>query len=156
MKKGIAFLLAIMCVLLMAGCGMMASSKDTKTAADKALQSDVEENTISVDFDDVATQSDPTEQYCDYLVQTTESMFKDQDGIESAEATVSYDDGTEQYSIELSLMTNGEVREQIEDYKTYLSKTYADVILVIDGEVIGFIFGEQRKEVFVMKFDRGS
>ncbi len=137
MKKGIALLSAIMCVLLMTGCGMIASAKDTKTAADKALQSDVEENAISVNFDDVATQSDPTEQYCDYLVQTTESMFKDADGIESADATVSYDERTEQYSIELSLRTNGEVgRERIEDYKTYLSKTYADVILIIDGEVM--------------------
>ncbi len=137
MKKGIAFLLAIMCVLLMTGCGMIASAQDTETAADKALQSDVEENAISVNFDDVATQSNPTEQYCDYLVQTTESMFKDADGIESADATVSYDEGTEQYSIKLSLKTNGEVdREQIEDYKTYLSKTYADVFLIIDGEVM--------------------
>lgn len=137
MKKGISFLLAIMCVLLMTGCGMKASTQDTKTAADKALQSDVAENVISVNFDDVATQSDPTEQYCDYLVQITESMFKDEDGIESADATVSYDEGTEQYSIELLLKTNGEVgREQIEDYKTYLSKTYADVILIIDGEIM--------------------
>ena len=137
MKKGIALLLAIMCVLLMTGCGMVASAKDTKTAADKALQSDAEENAISVNLDDVATQSDPTEQYCDYLVQTTESMFKDEDGIESADATVSYDEGSRQYSIELSLKTNGEVgRGQIEDYKTCLSKTYADVILIIDGEVM--------------------
>lgn len=137
MKKGITFLLAVMCVVLMTGCGMIASAKDTKTAEYKALESDVAENAISVNFDDVATQSDPTEQYCDYLVQTTESMFKDEDGIESADATVSYDEETEQYSIELSLRTNGEVdREQIEDYKTYLSKTYADVILIIDGEVM--------------------
>lgn len=137
MKKGIAFLLAIMCVLLMTGCGMIDSAKGTKTAADKTLQSDVEENAILVNFDDVATQSDPAEQYCDYLVQATESMFKDEDGIESADATVSYDEGTEQYSIELSLKTNGEVgRGQIEDYKTYLGKTYADVILIIDGEVM--------------------
>lgn len=137
MKKRIVLLLAIMCVLLMTGCGMIASAQDTKTTADKALQSDVEENAISVNFDDVATQSNPTEQYCDYLVQTTESIFKDEDGIESADATVSYDEGTEQYSIELSLKTNGKVdREQIEYYKIYLSKTYADVILIIDGEII--------------------
>ncbi len=137
MKKGIMFLLAVMCVELMTGCGMIASAKNTKTAADKALQSDMAENAISVNFDDVATQSDPTEQYCDYLVQTTESMFKDENGIESADATVSYDERTEQYSIELSLKTNDEVgREQIEDYKTYLSKIYTDVILIIDGEVM--------------------
>ncbi|MCI8633985.1 MAG: hypothetical protein HFJ05_00030 [Eubacterium sp.] len=48
-------------------------------------------------------------------------MFKDEDGIESAEATVSCDEGIEQYSIELSLKTNGEAgKEQIEeDNKTY-------------------------------------
>ena len=50
---------------------------------------------------------------------------------------MSYDEGTEQYSIELSLKTNGKVdSEKIEEYKTYLSKTYADVILIIDGEVM--------------------
>lgn len=70
-------------------------------------------------------------------VQTTESMFKDEDGIESAEATVSCDEGIEQYSIELSLKTNGNVNsEKIEDYKTCLNKTYADVMLIIDGEVM--------------------
>ena len=137
MKKGIKFLLAIICVLLMTGCGMVASAQDAKTAADKESQSDVEENAISVNFDDVATQGNPTEQYCDYLVQTTENIFRDEDGIESVDATVSYDERTEQYSIELSLKTNGKVgRGQIEDYKTYLSKTYASVILIIDGEVM--------------------
>ncbi len=50
---------------------------------------------------------------------------------------VSYDEGTEQYSIELTIETNGKVdSEKIEDYKTYLGKTYADVILIIDGEVM--------------------
>ena len=66
-----------------------------------------------------------------------ENVFVDEDEIESADATISYDEGTEQYSIELSLKTNGKVdREKIEVYKTYLSKTYADVILIIDGETM--------------------
>ena len=70
-------------------------------------------------------------------VQTTESMFKDEDGIESAEATVSCDEGIEQYSIELLLKTKDKVEsEKIEDYKTYLSKTYGDVTLIMDGEVM--------------------
>lgn len=101
------------------------------------LQPDTEENTVSVNFDDVATQSEPTEQFCNHLVQFTESTFTDEEGIESADAIVSYDEGTEQYSIELSLKTNGKVdSEKIEEYKTYLSKTYADVILIFDGEVM--------------------
>ncbi len=95
------------------------------------------ENTVSVNFDDVATQSEPAEQFCNHLVQFTESTFTDEEGIESADAIVSYDEGTEQYSIELSLKTNGKVgSKKIEEYKIYLSKTYADVILIIDGEVM--------------------
>ena len=94
-------------------------------------------NTVSVNFDDVATQSELAEQYCEYLTKNTENIFTDEDGIESAEAMISYDERTERYSIELSLKTNGKVdSEKIEEYKTYLSKTYADVILIIDGEVM--------------------
>lgn len=66
-----------------------------------------------------------------------ENVFVDEDEIESADATISYDEETEQHSIEFSLKTNGKVdREKIEVYKTYLSKTYADVILIIDGETM--------------------
>lgn len=64
-------------------------------------------------------------------------MFADEDGIESADAIVSYDEGTEQYSIELIIETNGEVSgEQIELYKNILSKTYAEVVLMVDGSVM--------------------
>ena len=64
-------------------------------------------------------------------------MFTDEEGFESADAAVFYDEGTAQYSIELSLETDVKVdSENIEEYKTYLSKTYADVILIIDGEVM--------------------
>ncbi len=109
MMKKVGFLLAMICILSLTGCGMCGN----------------------------ATQSEPAEQYCEYLTKNTENMFTDEDGIESAEAIVSYDEGTERYSIELSLKTNGKVdSEKIEEYKTYLSKTYADVILIIDGEVM--------------------
>lgn len=131
MMKKAGFLLALICILSLTGCGMVASAEE------EILQSDTEENTVSVNFDDVATQNEPTEQYCEYLAMNMENMFTDEDGIESADAIVSYDEGTEQYSIELSLKTNGKVdSEKIEEYKTYLSKTYADVILIIDGEVM--------------------
>ena len=130
MKKA-GFLLALMCILSLTGCGMVASAEE------EMLQPNMEENAVSVNFDDVATQSEPTEQYCDYLAQTTENMFADEDGIESADATVSYDEGTEQYSIELTIETNGEVSgEQIELYKNILSKTYAEVVLMVDGSVL--------------------
>ena len=122
MKKA-GFLLALICIFSLTGCGMVARAE--------------EENTVPVNIDDVATQSEPAEQYCDHLVQFTESIFTDEEGVESADAAVSYDEGTEQYSIELSLETDGKVdSEKIEEYKTYLSKTYADVILIIDGEVM--------------------
>ena len=131
MMKKAGFLLALMCILSLTGCGMVASAEE------EMLQPNMEENAVSVNFDDVATQSEPTEQYCDHLAQTTENMFADEDGIESADATVSYDEGTEQYSIELTIETNGEVSgEQIELYKNILSKTYAEVVLMVDGSVL--------------------
>ena len=127
MKKA-GFLLALICILPLTGCGMIASAEE------EILQPDTEENTVSVNFDDVATQSEPAEQYCDHLVQFTESMFTDEEGIESADATVSYDEGTERYSIELSLKMNDKVdSEKIEGYKIYLSNMYADVVLMGDN-----------------------
>lgn len=130
MKKA-GFLLALMCILSLTGCGMVASAEE------EMLQPNMEENVVSVNFDDVATQSEPTEQYCDHLAQTTENMFADEEGIELADATVSYDEGTEQYSIELTIETNGEVSgEQIGLYKNILSKTYAEVVLMVDGSVM--------------------
>ena len=130
MKKA-GFSLAMICILSLTGCGMVASAEE------EILQPDTEENTVSVNFDDVTTQSEPAEQYCDHLVQFTESMFTDEEGFESADVAVFYDEGTEEYSIELSLETDGKVHsKKIEEYKTYLSKTYADVILIIDGEVM--------------------
>ena len=83
MKKA-GFLLALICILSLTGCGMVASAEE------EILQPDTEENTVSVNFDDVATQSEPTEQFCNHLVQFTESTFTDEEGIESADAIVSY------------------------------------------------------------------
>ena len=131
MMKKAGFLVALICILSLTGCGMVASAEE------EMLQPNIEENSMSVNFDDVAAQSEPTEQYGDHLAQTTENMFADEDGIESADATVSYDEGAEQYSIELTIETNGEVSgEQIELYKNILSKTYAEVVLVVDGSVM--------------------
>ena len=131
MMKKARFLLVLMCILSLTGCGMVVSAEE------EMLQPNMEENVVSVNFDDVATQSEPTEQFCNHLVQFTESTFTDEEGIESADAIVSYDEGTEQYSIELLLETDGKVDgDKIEEYKTYLGKTYADVILIIDGEVM--------------------
>jgi hypothetical protein len=130
MKKA-GFFLTLICILSLTGCGMAASAEE------EILQSDTEENTVSVNFDDVATQNEPTEQYCEYLAMNTENMFTDEEGIESADVIVSYDERTEQYSIELSLKTNGKIdSNKIEEYKTYLGKTYADMVLIIDGEIM--------------------
>ena len=131
MMKKAGFLVALICILSLTGCGMVVSAED------EMLQPNMEENVVSVNFNDVATQSEATEQYCDHLAQTTENMFEDEDRIESADAMVSYDEGTEQYLIELTIETNGEVSgEQIELYKNILSKTYAEVVLVVDGSVM--------------------
>lgn len=131
MMKKAGFFLTLICILSLTGYGMVASAEE------EILQSDTEENTVSVNFDDVATQNEPTEQYCEYLAMNTENMFTDEDGIESADVIVSYDERTEQYSIELSLKTNGKIdSDKIEEYKTYLGKTYADMVLIIDGEIM--------------------
>lgn len=128
--------MTLICMLSLTGCGMTANKEDTKITANEISQTVVKESAVSVNLDDVASQCDPSEQYCDYLKQIAERTFTDEKSIESAEATVLYDEGTEQYSIELSLKTNGKIdNEKIEDYKTYLRKTYAGVIVVIDGEV---------------------
>ena len=130
MKKA-GFLLALICILSLTGCRRAASVEE------EISQPDTKGNVVSVNLDDVATQSDLAKQYCEYLVQITESMFINEDGIESVDATVSYDERTEQYSIELLLKTKDKVEsEKIEDYKTYLSKTYGDVTLIMDGEVM--------------------
>ena len=131
MMKKAGFLLTLICILSLTGYRMVASAEE------EILQSDTEENTVSVNFDDVATQNEPTEQYCEYLAMNTENMFTDEDGIESADVIVSYDERTEQYSIELSLKTNGKIdSDKIEEYKTYLGKIYADMVLIIDGEIM--------------------
>lgn len=92
-----------------------------------------------MNIDDIETQRDSYEICCDYLGQVTEECFIGEDGIESADASVTYDEKTGQYSIELSIETNREVdEEQIELYKSILSEKYeyAEVVLVVDGEVM--------------------
>ena len=51
MKKA-GFLLALICILSLTGCGMIASAEE------EILQPDTEENTVSVNFDDVAKRTD--------------------------------------------------------------------------------------------------
>lgn len=141
MKKGVKFFLAVMCVLTLTGCGMSARTEDNVQMTEtETLQSAAEEDTVFIDFDDVAVlnnKNDKTEQYCNYLEQVTERNFADEEGIESTDAAVNYEEGAGQYSIELSIKTNGEVgKEQIELYKSVLNKTYAEVTLVVDGEVM--------------------
>lgn len=135
MRKGAAFLLAVMCVLLMTGCGMITIAKDMQTVENEVSQ----ENTVSVNLDDVVAKGDPVEWVCDHLEQVTEENFMSAEDIKSADATVTYDEETGQYSIELSIETNGEAgEEQIEHYKSFLSEKcgYAEVVLVVDGEVM--------------------
>lgn len=135
MKKILGFFYVMMFVLTLSGCGLTARTEDIQTTENEILL----QNAVSVNLDDVTTQSDPYERYCGYLGQLTENNFMSEEGIESADATVTYDEETGQYSIELSIETNGEVgEERIELYKSILSEKYeyAEVVLVVDGEIM--------------------
>lgn len=121
-KNRVKVLLIPMCLLLLTGCGAKSGAEIAQT----------------INLDEMDTNSDlaeKSEKYRDYLEQITVKDFADQEGIESADAVISYDEGTEQYSIEVSLKTNGKVDSgQIEDYKAWLNKSFSAVALVVDGE----------------------
>lgn len=135
MKKTLSFFWAMMCVVTLSGCGTIVGSEDMQTTENEVIQ----ENTATFNLDDVTTHRDKNELYCDYLSQMTEKNFLSEEGIKSADAKVTYDEETEQYSIELSIETNGELgEEQIALYKSILGEMYeyAEVVLAVDGEVI--------------------
>lgn len=72
--------------------------------------------------------------YSNHLSQIVEDDFTSIDGIKSANAIVYYDESQDQYSIELSLITDEDINEeQAELYKSVLRKTYVDVKLTING-----------------------
>lgn len=74
------------------------------------------------------------EAYSDYLSQRVEDDFTSIEGIESANAMVTYDESQDQYSIKLSLISDENVNEeQAEMYKSVLRKTYVEVELTING-----------------------
>ncbi len=83
------------------------------------------------------SENDKIEKYCDYLGKYNEEMFVNDAGMDAAEAVVSYNEELEQYSIALSLESDGEVNEeQIETYKTILEKQeFAEIALTVNGEV---------------------
>lgn len=84
---------------------------------------------------DTKGQMGKGEQYKAYLGEMTEKILLEEEGIEWAKAKVTYDEGKDQYSIEVDLKTKkGIKKEQVEGYKDFLSKTYIGVTLVIDGE----------------------
>ena len=135
MKKALGLFWVTMYVLTLSGCGMIVNPEGMQTTENEIIP----ENTASFNLDDVVTQRDKYEQYCDYLGQVTEKNFMNEEGIQSADATVTYDEETDQYAIELSIETNGELGEdQIALYKSILSEKYeyAEVVLAVDGEVM--------------------
>jgi hypothetical protein len=74
------------------------------------------------------------EAYSAYLSQRVEDDFKSIEEIKSANAIVSYDELQNQYSIELSLITDEDINEeQIELYESILRKTFVEVKLTING-----------------------
>lgn len=75
--------------------------------------------------------------YITYLEQIIEREFMDEENIESADAVVSYDRTTDQYSVELSLTGSGEISEErIGIFKSALAKIFTKIILEINGEIV--------------------
>jgi hypothetical protein len=74
------------------------------------------------------------EAYSAYLSQRVEDDFTSIEEIKSANAIVSYDELQNQYSIELSLITDEDINEeQVEMYESILRKTFVEVKLTING-----------------------
>ena len=112
MKKRIIILAAIVCV-----CSLFVSIYLYKVSNNNSVQS-------------------KGEAYSDYLSQKVEDDFTSIEGIESANAIVNYDELQDQYSIELSLITDEDINEeQVELFKSVLRKTYVDVKLTVNGKV---------------------
>lgn len=65
MKKTLGFFGVMMYVLTLSGCGMLAGAEDMQTGESEISQVIVEENAVSVNFDDLEMQSDSDGQYCD-------------------------------------------------------------------------------------------
>jgi hypothetical protein len=74
------------------------------------------------------------EAYSAYLSQRVEDDFTSIEEVKSANAIVSYDELQNQYSIDLSLITDEDINEeQIELYESILRKTFVEVKLTING-----------------------
>jgi hypothetical protein len=74
------------------------------------------------------------EAYSAHLSQRVEDDFTSIEEIKSANAIVSYDESQDQYSIELSLITDEDINEeQVELYESILRKTFVEVKLTING-----------------------
>lgn len=73
---------------------------------------------------------------CEQISQKTEESFLGIDGISSADADVSYDAATDEYAVELSLVTDADIdQEQEELFRKVLDKTFDKVTLKINGAV---------------------
>lgn len=80
---------------------------------------------------------DKKEIYGTYLAGIIEETFIDLEVVKSADVHITYDKISNQYSIEMSLETNGEVsEEEIKAYKRVLSNynEFAEMALKINGE----------------------
>lgn len=77
------------------------------------------------------------ETFADHLGRSIEEDFMDIDGLESAHAEVNYDKKTGEYSLELSLTADREISgEQMELYKKAMNKTFENVVIIVNGEII--------------------
>ncbi len=140
-NKIITLLISGVCVLGIAGTAFASNDRDTLKASDRAL-------TENVNLKDVANIVDTgyesghsvdsihrlNEETAYYLAQKTEKDFKDVEGIDSADAAVSYDRESKQFAIALSLTSDLPTdKEQVESYKYILSKTFETVTIYING-----------------------
>lgn len=80
---------------------------------------------------------DKNEIYGTHLAQVIEENFMGLEAVKTADAEVTFDKALDQYSIEMSLETIGEIsEEEIETYKRVLGNynDFAATTLIINGE----------------------
>lgn len=86
--------------------------------------------------DEDRSSQKPSEQFAGHLSRVIEEGFLGNEAVFTANADVGYDDATDTYSVILSLTTKTELSdEQVELYKTALSKMADEYVLIINGTI---------------------
>lgn len=123
----------IVCLCLLLGWRILGKANpemDKSEIFDEQLAETIEETEPNPEMD-------KNEVFGTHLAQTIEESFMDLEVVKSADAEITYDKASEQYAIEMSLETNGEISdEEIETYKQVLNNyhEFAEMTLKINGE----------------------